>query len=615
MASSKTSISKIFVWILMGLLFVGLAGFGATNLSGTARNIGSVGDKQIGVTEYFRALQNELRAAQAQAGSLVRLSEPRGQALQQQVLSTLVTAKSLDHEAAQMGISVGDAVLADQLAGIAAFQGADGQFNREAYRFALQNAGLNESEFEADLRDETARTLLQGAVLSGANMPDAYVDTLLAFAGELRVVTWASIGPDMLAENVPEPTNADLRAQYDENPELYVLPEQKRITYLWLTPEMILDTVVVDDARLREAYDSRTAEFNQPERRLVERLVFADDAAAQAARDAIDAGTTDFETLVSQRGLDLADVDMGDVSRIELGPAGERIFATPSGQIAGPLPSDLGPALYRINAVLPAQDTPFEDARELLIDDIALDQARRNITALAEGFNDQLAGGATLEELAETTDAELGTIDWSFGVTGAIAAYESFREAAAEVTPSDFPEVAGLGDGGLFAIRLNEVLPPRPEPFAQITGALRDDWLIAETTRRLLDQAETLRAQLEEGRTFEGLELDPEPEETVTRGSFVRNAPEAFVASIFDLQRGGVALVPGSARVVLVRLDAINAAERDSEDAQALAQVFRDQASAALAQDLFGALAGDVQSRIGLELNQTAMNAVHTQFP
>ena len=45
MALRGTSISKGFVWVILALLIVGLAGFGATNLSGTVRSVGAVGDK------------------------------------------------------------------------------------------------------------------------------------------------------------------------------------------------------------------------------------------------------------------------------------------------------------------------------------------------------------------------------------------------------------------------------------------------------------------------------------------------------------------------------------------------------------------------------------------
>jgi peptidyl-prolyl cis-trans isomerase D len=76
-----------------------------------------------------------------------------------------------------------------------------------------------------------------------------------------------------------------------------------------------------------------------------------------------------------------------------------------------------------------------------------------------------LAGGASLDELAQETPMELGRIDWSEDSFDNIAAYAAFRDAAAAVTEDDFPETAFLEDGSLFAMRVDEVLPPRPEPF------------------------------------------------------------------------------------------------------------------------------------------------------
>ena len=42
MAAGMKNLSKTFVWILMGLLMLGLAGFGATSLTGTARSVAPI---------------------------------------------------------------------------------------------------------------------------------------------------------------------------------------------------------------------------------------------------------------------------------------------------------------------------------------------------------------------------------------------------------------------------------------------------------------------------------------------------------------------------------------------------------------------------------------------
>ena len=55
-------------------------------------------------------------------------------------------------------------------------------------------------------------------------------------------------------------------------------------------------------------------------------------------------------------------MDLGDVRKIDLGRAGDAVFAAAAGDIVGPLDSAVGPALFRVNAVLAAQETTFEEA-------------------------------------------------------------------------------------------------------------------------------------------------------------------------------------------------------------------------------------------------------------
>ncbi|MFD1809426.1 peptidyl-prolyl cis-trans isomerase [Gemmobacter lanyuensis] len=123
----------------------------------------------------------------------------------------------------------------------------------------------------------------------------------------------------------------------------------------------------------------------------MERLVFASEDEAKAAKARLDAGES-FDALVEERGLKLMDIDLGDVSKAELGAAGDGVFALTAPGVAGPLPSDLGPALYRMNAVLAAQETTFEQAKADLTTEYQMDAARRAIADKVEAIDDALAG-------------------------------------------------------------------------------------------------------------------------------------------------------------------------------------------------------------------------------
>jgi len=613
MAARIKKLSSTFVWILLGLLIAGLAGFGATNLTGTVRTVASVGTETVSVDDYARELQREIRAIEAQTGQSLQMSDARAMGLDQQVLSRLVALASIDSEVAELGLSVGDEKLQQEILAIPAFQGPDGKFDRETYRFALEQAGLSETAFEADLRAEAARTLVQGAVIGGVQMPATLVNTLTDYVAARRSFTMASLTADDLAAPLPAPDDAALQAFYDANIDRFTLPQTKQLTYVMLTPEMILDQVEVDEASLRSLYEDRIEDFSVPERRLIERLVFADEAAASGAMAQIEVGGTTFEALVEARGLSLSDVDMGDMAANALGAAAEAVFAADIGDVVGPLPSDLGPALYRVNGRLEARETPFEDARADLREELAAERARRLIETRAENIDDLLAGGATLEDLAEETDMELGQIDWTAQSSDGVAAYDAFRETAQAVSDEDFPEVGFLEDGGVFALRLDDTLPPRPEPFDQARDRVIEGWTLDQTEAALTAQAEALVADLKETGDFTATGLEVKVETGLTRGAYLEGTPPDFMAKVFEMEPGEYRVIGAGEQVHVVRLDAALPPE-DTADLQRLRDGFGQELDQTLAQALFEAFARDAQIRARPTVDQRALNAVQSSF-
>lgn len=610
MARGKTGITKYIVWAILIASFVGFGAFGTVNFSGGVSSIGTVGDTEISTDDYARALRNEMSAYEAQTGQPMTVEQARQLGLTDRVLAQVVTSAAMDDEAARIGLSVGDDRVAEELRNIQAFNGSDGAFDRSAYAYALQNAGLQEAEFEENIRRDSARSLLQAAVLSGTALPDTYVDTLLGYAGETRAFTWAALGRDALNTGLPVPSDAELRAWYEDHLDLFTLPETKVISYAWLTPDMIVDTVEVDEAALRAAYEERHAEFNMPERRLVERLVFANEAAAQDAIDRIASGEADFETLVEERGLALSDTDLGDLSRSELGEAGDAVFGAEVGAVVGPAYSSLGPALYRVNGVLEAHEVPYEEAVPDLRDALVLDRARRVIEGMAQSLDDELAGGATLEDLASETDMELGQIDWTASSDSGIAGYAAFREAAQAVTADDYPAIEDLGDGGIFALRLDELRAPAPQPFEEVRERVATLWEDDQATQALVDQAESLATQVADGASFEEAGLAPNAESGLTRDASVTGLPPAVLEAVFDMAPGEARALPGNGEALVVRLDGVTPVDEQSEQVQRLSGLLRDQAANSVAQDLFHALNADIQRRAGISIDQAAVNAV-----
>ncbi|WP_424940186.1 SurA N-terminal domain-containing protein [Aliiroseovarius sp. S253] len=612
MATGKAS--RTFGWILMGLVMVGLVGFGSTNFGGSARSIGTVGDTEIDARRYSRELQSELNAFEAQTGQRLTMQQAQAFGVDQQVLARVIAAVALEDETARLGISVGDDQLRARIVDIPAFAGVDGKFNRESYRFALEQSGLSASEFEQTLRAEVSRQILQAAVRNGITADDTYVDTLYSFAREARNFTWAKLPLSRLTTALPEPTEGDLTAYYDANPAAFTLAETKKITYAWLDPQSLVSEIAVDEAQIKALYDERAEQYNQPERRLVERLVLGTEEEAQATFDAIAAGETSFEDMVGERQLELSDIDLGDVSKTELGAAGDAVFALQEPGIVGPLPTDLGPALFRVNAILSAQNTPFEDVRDDLNAELASDTARRRVGDMVAELDDLMAGGATLEEISESHNMALAQINWTADTSDGIAAYEAFRDAAATAVDGDFPEITLMSDGGVFALRVDALEPSRVKEQSEVTEAVLVGWQAEKRLELLAEEARGLIPSLEGGESLASLGLTEVVEEGQERDAFVEGTPPAFLTEVFLMEAGDWQVVPSVDGVILVRLDAIEAVDQDSDEASAIKANFAAQTAQEIAIDIESAFSRAVENKAGIELNRPMINAVNAQF-
>lgn len=633
MAKGRSSRS-MFVWVLMGFLMLGLGGYGVTEFSSAGMSgVASVGETRITGAEYTRLLRRQLNQAAMQFGRNVPLAEAREMGLPQMAQQQLLARATIAEEARVLGLSVGDTSVARALMAEPAFQGLGGSFDANRYDEVLRNEGLTAPEFERNLRLDQTQTILIQAVAGGVDAPRPLVDRSTSWLLQSRDIDWLELTAADLPEPVALPDEAALRAWHEANGDKFTAPEVRHFTVAWLVPEMLADEVMVDEQALREVYEAHIDEYQQPERRMLGRLVYPSQEAAEAARAQADAGAS-FADLAAARGLTLADTELDEMTEAQLGAAGPEVFAAPDNGIVGPVQTDLGPALFSVNAILDPVDISFEEAREDLRAEAAADQARRVIEKRADEAADLVAGGAAIEDLAEAAGMKVETVDWRAGDEaehGSIAAYPAFRDAAAVAEENAFPALEPLDDGGIFALRLDSVTPPTLIPFEEARAAVEQDWLATETHRRLLALAESRReAIIAEAPVEPPAETPPEtPAEPAAatederaddaapamqevrgllRDGYVEGAPLALVSQAFALAtEGETDIVDAEGRVLLVTLRAIHAADLASEEAEAVREAIAARLQQSLADDVADAWLRAAMNAHGARIDAAAM--------
>ena len=610
----KSGASKLAVWVIVGLLMFGMIGFGAAGFNGTQRSLGKVGDKTVSISSYSTALQNEMAQFQEQIGREITPQEMQAIGLDQRALNRVISTRALDQLATDLGLSLGDARVREQVVEISAFQGLDGEFDREAYAEVLQRNNLKEADFETSLREDAARRILQEAVLTGVTAPEAYAKAMVAYLAETRDFSWARLTQDILISPAPKPNEEDLVTYHSENPAKFTTLAARSVSYIWLTPAMLADDIEIEERELRAAYETRSDEFIQLPSRLVERVIFPSQELAIKAMEAINEEATTFEEVVENRGLTLQDVDLGDVTEAEMGAAGLLVFSLEEPGVVGPAETDLGPALFRVNAILDGNVQSYNSVRDQLNLDVALDVASSQIADIAEQVDDLLAGGATLEDVAIETDLQLATLDWNVRSEGGISDYEEFQTAAAAVTAEDFPALGALSDNGIFALRLDGELPAELQPLASVQDAVAKSWKAQQIQQQLRSLAERIAPQVSLDAPLTSFGLTENLQDDMNRNDRVDGTPSALVMTAFETELGKAALLDAAKGVIILLPRAIHAANFEDPQVQSLQSILGNRIDSTLERDVFEAFSNAVRESVDVELNQTTLRSVNNNL-
>ena len=607
MTKGKTSVSKVFVWILLGFLFVGLIGFGTGNLSGNIKTIGKIGETDITVNQYVRALQTELRNTSQQFGQQLTLQQLQAFGIQQRVLARLVTDKLLENEAYKLSLSVDDKTVRDKIVSLNAFKGPDGSFNQDAYNFTLENAGYTSAEFEEEIRAETARNILSQSILSGNIINKLQAEILASFLLEERSFNIQILNPENVSFTVEDPSDEQLESFLEINVDDYTVPESKAITYAVLQPEMLIDIVQSDDSILEKIYDEKKQDYNKPEKRTVERLSFLNMDEANSVMAEVTKSLTDFDKLLSDRNLSDEDVLYGTFTEEQLLEGKKQVFAGNVGEVVGPVETDLGPVIFRIREIIPAKSISFEEAKPELDKEYKLSEAIKLIDERIEDSQNLLAAGGTLEELNKEIGFSLENILFNSEANVPILENKIFFDTAQTAKVNDFPEIKELPNGGLFALRVDQTVDARQKGIDEVRTELTNAWQKQELQNKLDEIAKDMLSKHQ----YKGEILNFNK---VTRDENLPDLPTDIIAEAFNLSIGEGTVISGNEESFILRLKNISNADLSSDTAKLLISQLKNQINNSISADIFESFANMARVNSKLDLNEQALNAVHSSF-
>ena len=311
--------------------------------------------------------------------SLATASDAERRQLRRQLLDNLIYEQLLENFLDDSGYRIGDAQVVASIRGIPDFQ-TDGEFSREAYNAALLSAGRNSSEFEFAQRMNLRRQQLRLAIAATAVITPAEYRRYINLMTEQRLVTIATFAPDTVSTGIAV-SDDEIAAYYEQNPALFELPESADVTYVMISRDAVAAGIEVSEETLAEYYEENRYRYLQDEQREARHilLVSGDDAAAAESRaNALLARLRNgesFAALAREFSDDAGTADNGGAFPAQTrsqfsAELGSAVFALEPGDIDGPIRTDFGFHIVRLDRVLPRGAPPLEQLRGELLAEI-----------------------------------------------------------------------------------------------------------------------------------------------------------------------------------------------------------------------------------------------------
>ncbi|HWM28448.1 MAG TPA: SurA N-terminal domain-containing protein [Woeseiaceae bacterium] len=435
--------------------------------------------------------------------------------LKQGVLSNLVRETLVNLHVNEEGYRVGNQTVTDLIQRVPEFQ-VDGKFSKDRYYTWLEERGLTPTRFEESQRNSLRLQQFQRGLATTAFVTPAEYRRYLNLYGEQRRAAIATFAVDDVAAEV-EIGDDEVAAYYNDNPAEFQTPESADIKYIELDRRALSREVDLSDAEIEEYYAQSSDRYLQDERRQARHILipFGEDRAAAeeqatALAERARAGEP-FEDLAKQYSADGGTSqqggDLGLVPKSQMpGALGNAIFAMKQHEILGPVESEFGFHVIRLDAIEAGGPLPLDQVRaelEAELRDIEADEAFQN---LEQTVSDALFDAQSLEEMAKTADLPVKTAS---GFTR--AGGEPFGANQAAIDAIFDPRVLQNGavsdivelDANRSAVfSVSEHHPPAQQPLDEVREQIAATLGMERARQLVRERALALQATLSDGAEF-----------------------------------------------------------------------------------------------------------------
>jgi peptidyl-prolyl cis-trans isomerase D len=602
-----------FLIISFGIWGIGdiFRGFGVSTVA-------KVGRTEISIDQFRNRYNEQLQQLSRRAGRPITPDQARAFGFEQQVLSQIVTDLALDERARQLRLGMSNEEIAKQITINPAFKGSNGQFDQGAFLQRIRELGYTEPRFVAELRQEALRRQLVEAIGSGLTPPKATAQLIDSYRSEERSIDYVQFDGSKVGE-VAAPTPEQLKEYFEAHKFAFRAPEFRKIQLLTVSQADIAGTIEISEDDAKRAYQDRLKTFGTPERRHVIQISFpkADDAKSASERIA---GGLSFDDLAKEPEIADRVVDLGTVTKADIidPTVANAAFGLAGGAVSGPVTGRFGTVILHVAKIEPGTTKTFADVEADLKRDLASEKAKSAVNGVRDKIEEELGGGARIEEIAQKLNLKLRTIE-AVDRSGRDPDGQPVADlpAGVDVINSAFSTEIGnendalqLPAGGYVWYDVVEIKPSRERPLDEVKDKVEARYRDDEITRRLDAKAADLLGKVKSGTSLadvaaaEGLKVESK---TGVRRQGGAALPPRVVTEAFRLAKDQAGSAEGQSATerVIFRVTDIKVPAFDASAFTTTQMI--EQLKGAYNEDLLSQYVTRLENDIGTSIDQKAL--------
>ena len=550
-----SNLKSLTIKLFLGLIALSFAVWGVGDIfqGGSDPIIATIGNTDITASQVAQTYNRELEQLRRLTNGQIDAEQARALGIVENTLQQLISKGAIDQQTRDFEMGASDEIVAKEIKKSPNFHNELGQFDKAIFQYAIVQSGMTEDNFIESVRNDIVRNQLVGSLLSGARAPTSLSQILYKHAKEKRSASFVVIGQEQVGK-APQPSASEIDEFYTENPQEFTSKPYRSASYIELRPSDFTKEIQISEETLLSEYEYQIDRFTTEPKVDISLIVFAERDTALSAVDTIKAGQ-DF-TSVGMSMTDLSEDahNLGLVGRSALLPElADAAFKTIPGNITNPIKTDFGWNVLKVNAIKNGGVESFSDAKSIIREELATEEAIELVYDLSNRLEDHLAAGHTLEEAARLLGLSVKLIPpitvSGFNENGdMVENLPPSRELLSTIFASQVGEdipILEAEANSIFKIRVNEILPRALLPLESVEDLVTASWERAwrsKTALQLASQFIDTATQLGFNDATSQMELDPLPskEFTLDGEGLELNLEQNSLSGLFDLPVGGI---------------------------------------------------------------------------